>query len=229
MCGRYTLRTPAKRLAEFFDLPLLAELKPRYNIAPTQLVLTVRLGADQQRQWATVRWGLLPSWVNDPAELNSVLINARSETVDRKPAFRSAFRQRRCLIPADGFFEWQRRGRTKKQPYYIRRKDDQPMAFAGIWERWSQDGVELESCAILTTDANEVVRPLHDRMPVILPKEAWDVWLSPGCDNPAALRELLRPAPADQLEAYPVATIVNRSSNDVPACIEPLGRRDTLF
>lgn len=221
MCGRYTLRTPAEKLAAFFQLSFDGELRPRYNIAPTQNVLAIRVHDGDNLEWCWLRWGLVPSWVKDVQAMETLLINARSEDIEKKPSFRSAFRRRRCLIPADGFFEWQRMGKQRKQPYYLKMADDSPMAFAGVWERWSNDGISLESCAILTTEANAVVRPFHDRMPVILPRDTWRTWLSPE-SPPAELHKLLRPAPDEVLVAYPVSTAVNYVANDSPSCIEPL-------
>jgi putative SOS response-associated peptidase YedK len=165
MSGRFTLTTPMPVLAELFLFPEAVPQPPRYNIAPTQAVATVRATDPNHRKLAWCRWGLIPSWAADPA-IGNRLINARAETAAEKPAFRSAFRHRRCLIPADDFFEWQKTV-GRKQPFYIKMKDGQPFAFAGLWERWEGGGEPVETCTILTTEANEVVRPVHDRMPVI--------------------------------------------------------------
>ncbi|MBI5758349.1 MAG: SOS response-associated peptidase, partial [Planctomycetales bacterium] len=172
MCGRFTLRTPADELSELFSATLRDGLllSPRYNIAPSQLVACVRQPPEGQRELVTLRWGLVPSWAKD-AKIGYSLINARSETVANKPAFRSPFRRRRCLIPADGFFEWQAvPGSKTKQPHYITLQGGQPFAFAGLWERWiGPDGNPLESCSIITTEPNELMKTIHNRMPVILP------------------------------------------------------------
>lgn len=219
MCGRFTLKTPAPVLLGLFDLPDAAALPPRYNIAPTQPVVVVRNApAHPGRELVQMRWGLIPSWADDPA-IGNRLINARSETAANKPAFRSAFRQRRCLVPADGFYEWQKVGR-KKQPFYFHLRDGGPFAFAGLWEHWQKDADQaIESCTLLTTDANDLVRPLHDRMPVILAPEDYERWLDPGTAIPQ-LEALLRPYPGDAMTAYPVSVQVNNPRNEGPACVE---------
>ena len=234
MCGRFTNRFTWKELHERLDLigtPL--NLRPRYNVAPSQDVAVARAadpgaqsGAGAGRTLAMLRWGLIPSWAKDHA-IGNKLINARSETAAEKPSFRSAFRHRRCLIPADGFYEWQRRGGTR-QPWLFGLRDGAPMVFAGLWERWTvPEGVALtgslaerspgdavETCTILTTTASQTVAPVHGRMPVILPPDAWDAWLS-GDEVP------LGPYPADAMTAHPVSTHVNRPANDDPRCVEP--------
>jgi putative SOS response-associated peptidase YedK len=221
MCGRFTLRSPAVVLADHFDVAIEGELAPRYNIAPTQLVSAVRKGStDDARRFVALRWGLVPHWAKD-VSVGNRMINARAETVAQKPAFRTAFRRRRCLIPADGYFEWQKRGKTK-QPYYFRMQDDSPLAFAGLWESWrgEADQQAVESCTIITTEANALTRPIHDRMPVILEPACYDVWLDAAVDNIEALLPLLRPLPADAMTADPVSTHVNSPRNDDPRCIE---------
>jgi putative SOS response-associated peptidase YedK len=210
MCGRYTLRTSAADLAEVFAVLNAIEWTPRFNIAPTQTVVAVRQNG--QRDFALLRWGLIPSWASDP-KIGNRMINARADTVATKPSFRSAFKSRRCLIATDGFYEWQKKG-DAKQPFFIHRKDDQPFAFAGIWERWKREGEGIESCAIITTDANDLMKPLHDRMPVIIPPEEYDRWLAEPDTG------LLQPYPRDDLEAYPVATIVNSPRNERPECVK---------
>ena len=222
MCGRYTLGAPDDDLADLFELSQVPDLEPRYNIAPTQPVPVVRVGeAGQVRELALVRWGLIPSWSKDPA-VGARMINARSETAAAKPSFRAAFKRRRCLIPADGFYEWQRTG-GRKQPYYIRRKDRGALAFAGLWERWAgPDGSCIESCTILTTTPNDLLRPLHDRMPVILGPTDFALWLDPAVAEASRIQPLLVPCPADELVAYAVTTQVNSPRNDDPACIEPM-------
>jgi putative SOS response-associated peptidase YedK len=222
MCGRYTLGAPDEDLADLFDLPQVPELEPRYNIAPTQPVPVVRVGAaGQVRELELLRWGLIPSWSKDPAA-GARLINARSETAAGKPSFRAAFKHRRCLIPAAGFYEWQRTG-GGKQPYYIHRKDRRAFAFAGLWEHWAgPDGSVIESCTILTTTPNDLLRPLHDRMPVILCPTDFALWLDPAVTEASRIQPLLVPCPADQLVAYAVTTHVNSPRNDDPGCIEPM-------
>ncbi len=226
MCGRFTLSTPASELAQIFDLPEEPTLVPRYNIAPTQPVGLVRMQPQTQaREWALTLWGLIPSWAKDPG-ISASLINARAETVTEKPAFRAAFKRRRCLVPASGFFEWQRQEK-RKQPYYITLRDDGPFAIAGLWETWhSPDGSELQTCTLLTTEANELMEPLHNRMPVIIAPEDYATWLGSGKDDPPQyldqLRHLLRPYAADAMKAIPVSTFVNNARNEGAQCIEPL-------
>ena len=219
MCGRYTLASPTERLAEEFGVDASSsELSPNYNVAPTQGVAAV-LEEAGQRRLEVLRWGLIPPWADDPG-IGSRMINARSETAPGKPSFRRAFRERRCLIPADGFYEWQRTNGAK-QPYYIHMEDGRPFAFAGLWESWSKGGEgEVRTCTILTTGANALVGEVHDRMPVILAHDAYDVWLDPASERDE-LTGLLAPYPEDEMEAYPVSRFVNSPSNNDPRCIEP--------
>ena len=217
MCGRFVIDLPLELIATCFGLQDVPVLPPRYNIAPTQPVPVIRQGADGQRHLDLLRWGLVPSWAK---EARAGLINARAETVDAKPSFRQAFRQRRCIIPASGFYEWQKAGK-KKVPYYLRMADGAPMPFAGIWENWrSPDGQVLESCAILTTAANAAVAPIHERMPVILHPDAFTPWLEPALHDAEQLAALLAPCPPGHVTAYPVSILVNIPANDSPACIE---------
>lgn len=224
MCGRFALITPTEQLALQFkadagNLASMPESVPRYNIAPTQPVLAVRLTEDGQRELTFFRWGLIPSWAKDMS-IGSRLINARSETAAEKPSFRAAFKRRRCLIPADGFYEWQKQN-GQKQPMYIHSADE-PFALAGLWEVWSDpDGSSLQTCTILTTQPNEMVSAIHNRMPVIIEPEDYDMWLDPG-GRPEDAQHLFRPYPADKMAVHPVSTVVNNPRNDVPACIEPL-------
>ena len=227
MCGRYTLTVDASVLATLFDLEPLFEIEPRYNIAPSQPVPIVRSGADGGRQWAMVRWGLIPSWAKE-AKIGNKLINARSETAADKPSFRSAYKHRRCLLPADGFFEWVKTGGAK-QPHHIRFVDRRPFAFAGLWERWTPaEGDPVESCTILTTRPNSLISRLHDRMPVIIPPERFDDWISKGPLNPDGAEAMLLPHPADGMEAIPVSTLVNSPKNDDARCVEPVGQQKML-
>lgn len=221
MCGRYTL-TVSELTTYFSDLEIRVDLLPRYNIAPTQDVPVIR-AHEGHRLLVPMRWGLVPQWKKDPKE-GPLLINARGDTVAEKPAFRSALKYRRCLIPADGFFEWLKVGEkgAKKIPYYFRMQDDRPFAFAGLWEHWEgPDGQALNSCTILTTDANAVVAKVHDRMPVILPVEAYDDWLDPRPTDAAKLVPLLVPYPAERMKAYAVSTEVNSAAKDEPSMIVP--------
>ena len=191
---------------------------PRYNIAPTQPIAIVRL-VDGKRQFALVRWGLLPSWVKDPKNF-TLLINARGESAIDKPAFRAAMKRRRCLIPADGFYEWQKAG-ERKRPFYVRAKSGAPLAFAGLWETWTgPNGEELDTAAIVTTTANRTLAPIHERMPVILAPEAFDLWLNSNEVDATTASALIAPAPDGLLEAYEISTAVNRTANDNPKLLE---------
>ncbi len=221
MCGRFTLRTPMTKVAELFGLDETPDVDARYNVAPTQQVAAVRVRPDtEERELAILRWGLIPHWADDMS-IGNRMINARAETVAGKPAFRQAFKKRRCLVLADGFYEWQKTG-GKKQPYYIRLKDDQPFGFAGLWERWNREGEEIQSCTIITTEPNELMKPIHNRMPVIVDRDDYARWLAPDFDDGEALQQILRRYPAELMEAYPVSTLVNNPKNEAAACIERL-------
>ncbi len=220
MCGRYYLLTPRAELAELFGLADVPDLAPRYNIAPTQPVLAVGLSKEGRPATATFRWGIVPPWSAEP---RPGPINARSETAADKPTFAEAIRKRRCLIPASGFYEWLRQGKARK-PFAIRMADDKPFAFAGIWEAWRpESGPPLLTCAILTTAANELVRTIHDRMPVILEARRFGTWIDRDVQEPADLAPMLLPFPADRMHAYPVSSLVNSPRNDDARCIEPAG------
>lgn len=222
MCGRFTLFDTAASLAEAFEVAEVPSLSPRYNIAPSQAVAAVRIPpSGGAREVVLLRWGLIPSWAKDPS-LGDRMINARAETAAGKPAFRSAIRRRRCLVPASGFYEWKRTN-GRKQPYYIRRPDGKPFAFAGLWESWEGTGqAAVESCTILTTSANELLLPIHDRMPVIVSPADYDLWLSPEVRDPEELARLFRPCPPEEVTAFPVGTAVNNPKTDSPQLIEPL-------
>ena len=230
MCGRYLLTSPVDALRHWFAFAERPNLMPRYNVAPTQEVPVVRLGRDgaatgSERELIMVRWGLVPHWAKDIA-IGNRMINARAETVQKLPAFRDAFRRRRCLVPADGFFEWQKVGKLR-QPLLIRRRDRSPLAFAGLYERWRQpDGQPLRSMTIITCPANPLLAPVHDRMPVILDPADHGRWLDPEA---ADGQSLLRPCPADWLELQPVNRRVNDVRNDDPTCIEPEPVQGTLL
>jgi len=220
MCGRYALTSAPELLRGLFGYAERPNFPPRFNIAPTQPVAIARL-VNGRREFALVRWGLLPAWLKDPKTV-SLMFNARGESANDKPAFRAAMRRRRCLIPADGFYEWRASGNAK-QPYFIRRKDGAPFAFAGLWETWSgPNGEEIDSAAIVTTSANRTLAPLHERMPVIVPEAAFDLWLD--CDRVDAetAAALIAPAPDELFEAYPVSAAVGHTANDNPALTEPL-------
>jgi putative SOS response-associated peptidase YedK len=221
MCGRFTLRTNARDLVEIFQQLHEVELSPRYNVAPTQSVAVIRQ-VERHRELSMMRWGLVPIWSKDP-KAGPPLINARADTVATKPSFRTAFKKRRCLIPVDGFYEWQKTGAKTKQPFYIRMAKDHPFAFAGLWEHWrGADSSAIDSCTIITTDANDTLRPIHDRMPVILPEDEYDKWLDPKCEDPSKLCELLKPYRSEEMTAFPISTFVNSPRNDSAKCIDPL-------
>lgn len=230
MCGRFTLTTGVERLADEFEVTgQLPEFTPSYNIAPTQEITAIAADSGGERRLRELHWGLVPRWSKDP-EIGNRMINARAETVAEKNSFKSAFKKRRCLILADGFFEWQRNQSNSgpKQPYYIRLETGSPYAFAGLWESWEgEDGRGnprmIHSTTIITTTANDLVGGIHNRMPVILAPKSYTTWLDPSIDSTEELMPLLAPYPSDQMEAYPVSTHVNRPANDDPACIEAMG------
>jgi putative SOS response-associated peptidase YedK len=200
--------------------PALAALVPRYNVAPSQPVPAVGLDREGRRAVATFRWGLVARWA---ADAKKAPINARAETAADKPSFAESLRQRRCLVPADGFYEWLRQGKYK-HPFSFRLHDDRPFAFAGIWDAWrAPGGTLLLTCALLTTDANELVRPVHDRMPVIVPERDYDFWIDRKVQEPAELAPVLRPYPAEEMRAFAVGPTVNDPRNDGPACLAPAG------
>jgi putative SOS response-associated peptidase YedK len=218
MCERFTRRADSKKISKEFKVADVPAVEARYNIAPTQDVLAIYEREDG-REAALFKWGLVPSWAKD-ISLGARLINARSETVAEKPAFRQAFKQRRCIIPADGFYEWQKTG-ARKQPFFFRMRDERPFGFAGLWERWEGDGGQIiNSCAILTTDANEVLRPVHDRMPVILHPDDYGLWLDADARKLDLIKEVLRPYPAEEMMGYPVGLSVNSLSSQGAGLIE---------
>jgi putative SOS response-associated peptidase YedK len=222
MCGRFTLFEADKILSKEFGVSNVPPLSPRYNIAPSQPVIAARAtSTDCGREIALLRWGLIPSWSKDPA-IGNRLINARAETASEKPSFRNAFRRHRCLIPTNGFYEWQRLERGK-QPYFVRMRDERLFAFAGLWDRWeSPDAGVIETCTILTTAANTVLAPIHDRMPVILPQTDYGRWLDPALLNTDSLAPLLVPFPPEDMLAFPVSSRVNAHTADDERCIAPL-------
>jgi putative SOS response-associated peptidase YedK len=225
MCGRYAVTTAPEAMRALFRYLEQPNFPPRHNVAPTQPVAIVRM-AEGNREFALVRWGLIPGWVKDPRGF-SLLINARGESVLDKPAFRNAMKRRRCLFPADGFYEWKRDG-ERRQPWFVRLKSGQPMAFAGLWETWSgPNGEEMETAAIVTTTASRSIAHIHDRMPVIVAPEAFDFWLDPNVDARSAAA-VIAPAPDAALEAYEVSSAVNRTANDSPGLLEPLREPETV-
>jgi len=225
MCGRFTLRTPSHKLVGQFGLETANpsepwdKIVPRYNIAPSQTILAVRPSATG-RELVSMTWGFLPAWATDP---RTAMINARGETAPTKPTFRDAFRKRRCLIPADGFYEWKKTGR-RREPYHIQLARGQLFAMAGLWESWQG----RDTCTILTTTANSLVAPLHDRMPVILDPENYDKWLDPASETDD-LKSLLRPYAETQLSATAIDSRVNSAAVDDPQCLAPPRGQQTLF
>jgi len=221
MCGRFSQSLAGDAIAQAFQLAEVPDWQPRHNIAPTQTIPAIMATEKSDRHFKPLRWGLIPSWSKDPA-IGVKMINARSETVAEKPSFRSAFKRHRCLILADGFYEWRKQS-GKKQPFYFQLQDGSPFAFAGLWERWQAlEGDVLETCTILTTEANQLVAQVHDRMPVILPTDRYDQWLDPTPQPSEPLQALLRPYDADRMSAYPVSVSVNSPWNDVPECVTPI-------
>jgi putative SOS response-associated peptidase YedK len=218
MCGRFAQKSSAKKLKQQFKVEEVPPLVERYNVAPTQSVLVIREPAEREATF--LKWGLVPRWAKEPG-IGNKLINARAETVTEKPSFRDAFARRRCLVPLDGFFEWARRG-DRKRPFYFHMLDGEPFAVAGLWEVW-EGGNEgpLETCTLLTTEANELLAPYHDRMPVILRPEDYDLWLDAEVRRTELLLPLLRPYPREVMTAYAVSPVVNSPSNDGPRCVEP--------
>lgn len=224
MCGRYTLAANLATLTAMFPEWIIPDNPPpRYNIAPSQPVAVV--ANTGERRMAYFRWGLIPSWAKDPS-IGNRMINARAESLVEKPSFRTAYRRRRCLILADGFYEWyQEPGGRGKVPMYIRLRSGLPFAFAGLWDTWrSEQGAPLFSCTILTTDPNDLIERIHHRMPVILKPEAYEQWLDPNEQAPETLNGLLKPYPAEEMTAYPVSPLVNNPKTDTPACIELAGQ-----
>lgn len=219
MCGRYVITSPAKAIRALFAYDEQPDFPPRYNVAPTQPIPVVRLNSGK-RSFALMRWGFVPAWAKDPKTF-SLLVNARGESVLDKPAFRNAMRRRRCLVPADGFYEW--RHVAPKRPYFVRPKSGEPIAFAGLWETWTgPNGEEVDTAAIVTTRANRMLAGIHDRMPVIVPPEAFSLWLDCAKADATTAAALIAPAPESLLECYEISPLVNRVANDNASLIAPL-------
>ena len=222
MCGRVVeADAPIEFSEHVLARQLILEFEARYNIAPTMpLYLVAEI--EGERVLTAMRWGLIPQWAKDPS-IGQKLINARAETVAEKPAFRAAFRRQRCIVPVDAFYEWQRAG-SAKIPHAIRRRDRKPLALAGLWSSWTDraTGATVDTCAIITTTANELMATIHDRMPAVLPEDTWEHWLDPSLDDVDALQAMLGPCPSDSLEAYRVSPRVNNTRNDGPDLLEPV-------
>lgn len=222
MCGRFTLFEADAILSKEFGAPITFGLSPRYNIAPSQQILAVRPSTGKEvREGVFLRWGLVPHWAKDPS-IGNRMINARAETAAEKPSFRSAFRHRRCLVPMSGFYEWQKRG-ILKQPYFIALSDERVMAVAGLWERWEgAEDAAIESCTLLTTESNDLIAPLHERMPVIVAPENYELWLNPSVEDPTVIRPLIAPYPLGEMIARPVSPRVNDPSFDSASLLDLL-------
>jgi putative SOS response-associated peptidase YedK len=217
MCGRFTLFTDFPILQERFDFDNEIEVRPRYNIAPSQDILTVVNDGDKNKA-GLLKWGLVPVWAKDK-KIGYKMINARGETVNEKPSFKRLLKRRRCLIVADSFYEW-KKTEEGKQPLRIKLKNDEPFGFAGLWDRWEQDGEEINSCTIITTKPNSLMEEIHDRMPVILNKESESIWLDRTIDESEYLKRLLSPFDSEQMEAFKVSTLVNSPKNDIKEAID---------
>lgn len=217
MCGRFTLRTTPAELSEFFSVPLPESLPvPRYNIAPTQSISVV-VQQDAQTRWDFHRWGLVPSWAKD-LSIGNRMINARGETVAEKPSFRSAFKKRRCIVMADGFYEWEKTA-DGKQPHYFTMQNESPLAFAGLWEVWRKGDEPVTSCTIITTTANELLGKFHDRMPVILNRDDFAQWLDPEFQDTGQIQKLIQPFPAEEMDSRTVSKLVNSVKNETKDCL----------
>ncbi len=226
MCGRFVQFSPTRVYARMFSILEHAdERRPSFNIAPSQELLAVRTGDRGGRELVPLRWGVIPSWSKGP-DSRFNMINARAETVASKPAYRAAFRYRRCIVPSEGFYEWALRG-AAKQPFFIRMRDAEPFALAGLWEHWQDaSGKRIESCAIIVTEANTTLAQIHDRMPVILPRRHWDAWLNPRQQDAAQLQPLLQPFPSAGMVFHAVSRRVNSPRNEGPDLIAPLSAAD---
>jgi putative SOS response-associated peptidase YedK len=226
MCGRYVITSAPEAIRALFRYWEQPDFPPRYNVAPTQPVPIVRLAAGV-RSLALVRWGFVPAWVKDPRNF-TLLVNARGESVSERAAFRNAMARRRCLFPADGFYEW-KAGGEKSRPYFVRPRGGGPIAFAGLWETWmGPNGEEVETACILTTAANRLLAPIHDRMPVVIAPEAFDLWLDCAKVDAETAAALIVPAPVSLFEVYEISTAINRAASDYPALIEPLEAQPKL-
>ncbi len=222
MCGRFTLASRAETIADYFGIEEPLQLKPRYNIAPSQDILVLRQLSEKPPQFVWMRWGLIPAWQKEE-DIGSQWINARAETIDEKPLFKKLFQKKRCLIVVDGFYEWHVINKQVKQPYYICKKDHGPFVFAGLWEHWeNKAGKIIESCTLLTTDANNLLKPIHHRMPVILPKTDFNHWLDSEQQDVKKIKNLLKSYNLSQFTAFPVSNYVNSPRNDNIQCITPL-------
>ncbi len=221
MCGRFVLKDNIKTLSKNFDFDQDDDVlfEPKYNITPGQNAPIII--KEETRKCAIMRWGLVPSWSNDPL-IGFQMINARGETVAQKPSFKNSLRKRRCIVPSNGFYEWKKLDNKTKTPYYIKMKNNKPFGFAGLWDTWNKDGANLTTFTIITTSPNELIKPIHDRMPVILKKEDEDLWLNPDIQNSDVVLHLLKPFSSDDMETYEISTYVNNPRNEGEKCIVPV-------
>ncbi|MED4256636.1 SOS response-associated peptidase [Priestia megaterium] len=221
MCGRFSLATDIYVLQEQFNFEFndKVTINPRFNVAPSQQILTIGSNGGK-RIGSTMKWGLVPSWSND-SKIGYKMINARAEGIDQKPSFKTPFKSKRCLIVSDGFYEWKKEGKNK-QPFRFVMEDGRPFAFAGLWDEWDKNGEPLYSCTIITTTPNEITQEVHNRMPVILEEDSYDLWMDPKMNNTEYLKSLLIPFPAKKMKSYPISTIVNSPKNDVAECLAPI-------
>ncbi|UMZ35994.1 SOS response-associated peptidase [Priestia megaterium] len=221
MCGRFSLATDIYALQEQFNFEFNDEvtINPRFNVAPSQQILTIGSNGGK-RTGITMKWGLVPSWSKD-SKIGYKMINARAEGIDQKPSFKTPFKHKRCLIVCDGFYEWKKEGENK-QPFRFVMEDGRPFAFAGLWDEWDKNGEPLYSCTIITTTPNEITQEVHNRMPVILEEDAYDVWMDSKMNDTEYLKSLLIPFPSKKMKSYPVSTLVNSPKNDVAECLAPI-------
>lgn len=221
MCGRFVLKDNIEDLSSCFQIDNVDDLllEARYNIYPGQNVPVIIM--EERKKFVMMRWGLVPSWSNDPL-IGFQMINARAETLSQKPSFKNSFKKHRCIIPCSGFYEWKKVDKKTKVPYFIRLRNGTPFALAGLWDRWNKDGGYLTTFTIITTTPNNIIEPIHDRMPVILKSENHDMWINPDITDTENISDFLKPYPSEEMELYEISTFVNNPKNDSPECIEPI-------
>lgn len=221
MCGRLVLKDNIEDLSSCFQIDNVDDLllEARYNIYPGQNVPVIIM--EERKKFVMMRWGLVPSWSNDPL-IGFQMINARAETLSQKASFKNSFKKLRCIIPCSGFYEWKKLDKKTKVPYFIRLRNGTPFALAGLWDRWNKDGGNLITFTIITTTPNNIIKPIHDRMPVILKSENHDMWINPDITDTKNISDFLKPYPSEEMELYEISTFVNNPKNDSPECIEPI-------
>lgn len=221
MCGRFALTVSPENISKYFHVEDVTEEIHQYNIAPGQLIKSIIQTPNDKRKITSMKWGLIPSWTKDPSK-GVKTINARAETVHTKPSFRNAIRYRRCIIPASGFYEWEK-VEKRKVPYYIHLKSNEPIGFAGLWDKWKgNNGSVIESCTILTTSSNNLLKPIHDRMPVIIHPNEYELWLDREMNEPDKLKSIFQPYPSEMLTLYRISNLVNKTDYDKDDCIKPV-------